>query len=280
MAGAVSAALDRGFVFDQVVGTSAGALVGSLVAAGYGASDLRAVVESVDWPSLIDRRRLGRLPGVGPHLAMFLGRGLARGRALEETWRELLGRKGVRTFGDLSGVVLQVIATDIAHGRGVVLPDSVSELGRDPRNLSVARAVRASASVPYLFEPVGMTGSGESWVLVDGAFAARFPLQLVTPGRPTIGFRLAPPNRSHHHRIRGPIGLTAAVISAGMSARETLPVLCRDVSTIIEIEVEIAPLDFDLDRDTAVHLFTVGYDQAASFLEHLKPSHGIGTLPM
>ena len=41
LAGAAAAAMEAGFRFEGVVGTSAGALVGSLVAAGYTSNELR-----------------------------------------------------------------------------------------------------------------------------------------------------------------------------------------------------------------------------------------------
>ena len=41
LAGAAAAAMDDGYVFEQTVGTSAGAMVASLVAAGFGPGDLR-----------------------------------------------------------------------------------------------------------------------------------------------------------------------------------------------------------------------------------------------
>ncbi|MDX2342621.1 MAG: patatin-like phospholipase family protein, partial [Acidimicrobiia bacterium] len=54
VAGAAAAALDAGITFDRTIGTSAGALVGSLVAAGYTAAELSKTVCSVRWPDLLD----------------------------------------------------------------------------------------------------------------------------------------------------------------------------------------------------------------------------------
>ena len=42
--------------------------------------------------------------------------------ALERTWRGLLADKGVTTYADLPDGALQIVATDITHQRGVVLP--------------------------------------------------------------------------------------------------------------------------------------------------------------
>lgn len=270
LAGAAAGALDLGINFERVIGTSAGALVGSLVSAGFDASELASFVERIDWSSLLDRSGLARIPGIGPHLAMLTSGGISQGSELERTWARMLRGRGVVTFGDLSDIPLQVVATDIAHGRAVVLPQAVEELGLEPSRFPVARAVRASAGVPFLLTPVKLAAQDDRWILVDGAFAARYPVQLVERDHPTIGFRLVPPAGVHeHHRIRGPISLAAAVISAGMTARETLPVLCRDANIVVEITSDHASLDFDLAPNTARSMFEAGYEQAQTQLAHL-----------
>lgn len=272
LAGAAAAALERGVRFHRVVGTSAGALVGSLVAAGYDADDLEEAVDRIRWPSLFDRTGVARLPGIGPHLAMLLHGGVARGEVLEETWQGLLAGHGVVTFGDLPPGSLRVVATDLTHARAVVLPEAVTDLGLDPRGLTVARAVRASSAVPFMMAPVRLQGDTERWTLVDGALAARYPVQLVEPGTPSLGFRLVTPTEPHpHRRIRGPISLAVAVIGAGMSARETLPMLCRDVGLVVEISVDHDSLDFDLDTPAARALFESGRRQARTQLAELLP---------
>jgi len=122
LAGAAAAALDSGLQFESVVGTSAGAMVASLVAAGYEAAELAEAVCSVPWPSLLDGSSVARLPVVGKHVAMLLGKGLHRGQRLEDVWAELLARKGVSTFADLERGALKVIVTDLSYQSGVVLP--------------------------------------------------------------------------------------------------------------------------------------------------------------
>ena len=58
LAGAAAAALDRGYEFDQTVGTSAGAMVASLVSAGFGPGELRQAVTEIDWPGLTAKSAL------------------------------------------------------------------------------------------------------------------------------------------------------------------------------------------------------------------------------
>jgi NTE family protein len=270
LAGAAAAAMEHGFRFGSAVGTSAGALVASLVVAGYGAAELERIVREIPWSRLTDRRPVARIPVVGPHLAMLTSGGVAGGHRLEREVFRLLAHRGVRVFGDLPGGALRVVATDLVHGRGVVLPDDLPQFGIDPARFPVARAVRASSAVPFVFEPVVVRNrlTGENVHLVDGALAARFPVQLVAVGSPMLGFRLTPPDESHeHHLIRGPISLARSVIAAGMTARESLPILCRDVGSTIAIEVSRPPLDFDLDADEAEAMFRDAHRSALSQLD-------------
>lgn len=272
LAGAAAAAMEHGYTFSSAVGTSAGALVASLVVAGYGPSDLERIVCELPWSRISDRRPIGRLPLVGPHLAVMMTKGVARGRRLEREVARLLAHNGVQVFGDLPPGALRVVATDLAHGRGIVLPDDLPKFGIDPLAFSVARAVRASSAVPFVFEPVIIRDelTGEDIALVDGSLAARFPIQLVTAGTSVLGFRLMPPDEVHqHHLIKGPVSLAVSVIAAGMTARESLPVLCRDVGSSVILQVNRSPLDFNLNGDEANAMFRDAHRSAVEQLGHL-----------
>lgn len=104
--------------------------------------------------------------------------------------------------------------------------------------------------------------------MADGAMAARFPVQLVPRKPTTIGFRLRLPEDFHqHHRIRGPVSLATAVIGAGITAREDLPVLCGSLDRVVEVEVDQDSLDFDISEARAAELFDIGYGAALAALE-------------
>ena len=171
----------------------------SLVAAGYNSDELRRAVTNIDWPSILENKSSLR-----KNFSMVVRLGFQSGRRLEKTLRNLLAAKGVRQFGDLPAGSLKVVATDLNHGRGIVLPDDLDSLGHDPARFSVARAVLMSSSVPFVFEPVRLHDriTGEDLLMADGAMAARFPVQLVPSEPTTIGFRLrlpenSPPASSH-----------------------------------------------------------------------------------
>lgn len=269
LAGAAAVAMDTGHRFRRIVGTSAGAMVGSMIAAGYDADELRSLVRSIEWPALLDPTPMATIPWLGHHIAVVLWRGIYRGDRLERTWKNLLRAKGVRTFGDLEPGSLRMVATDLTHGTGIVLPNDLARYGIDPNRFSVAKAVRMSASVPFAFRTVRLRS--RQWKrtveIADGALAARFPSQLADSSSdlPVVGFRLGKSLEDHPHQIiRGPMSLAAAVMSAGMSAGESLPNLCSGLANVVSVVIERQPLDFDITSDEAEAMFDLGRDAATS----------------
>ena len=144
----VLAALERrGLEPDVLVGTSFGAVIAALYALGHSPAQLREDAERM-------RRRdvLPRIVDVG------LGRGaLFAGRRLETYFAGLVGDARIE---DLPRT-LAVVATDVDTGERVVL-----------RSGPLARALRASASLPGLFAPVAWEGRR----LIDGGIGAPVPL--------------------------------------------------------------------------------------------------------
>jgi len=78
------------------------------------------------------------------------------------------------TFGDVNDgrPPLMLMATNVSRG-SLELIDSTD---RDYRNLSVAKAVRASAGFPGFFMPVDLEGVGAGRCFVDGGMISNFPL--------------------------------------------------------------------------------------------------------
>jgi NTE family protein len=262
LAGAAAGAWLAGHRFDRLVGTSAGALVASLVAAGYTAGEIALGVRTIPWRELADPAPGGSIPFVGRHVAILGSKAMYRGNRLEEIWTELLEAKGVRTFGDLDPGALRVVTTDVTHQRGVVLPDDLPRYDVDPHTFSVAQAVRMSSAVPFVFKPVALRERRRRHhrsVFVDGALAANFPLRLANqPGTSVIGFRLVPAASAHVHLgTLGPASLARAVIAAGIRAGDELPASVDD-ARIVDIPVGGDPLMFDITDETRDGLFEAG----------------------
>jgi NTE family protein len=281
LVGAVRGLREAGFVPQRIAGTSAGAIVGSLVAAGLDDASLEEVVSGLDWQSFLDRSLLDRLP-FGRGLSLILERGIYEGDVLRETVADLLAEQGVHTFGDLAfddpeGALgarrsyrLVCIVADVSRSRLVRLPWDYVEYGLDPDRQRVADAVRTSASVPFVFEPVTLRSSplGRSSTLVDGGVLSNFPVDTFDrddgrePRWPTIGVKLSSraDARTREREIRSTLDLLVGVVDAMLEAHDAMHLEDpRTLARTIFVDTsEAGVLEFDLSREKAAHLYTEG----------------------
>lgn len=161
----------RGWHPDLVVGTSMGAVVGALYAAGYSPDQIWRILADADWRSLFTAPAVSMGPRPPLHPALRLELGEDRGfdaRGLVADWHinrglvRLLFDAGARSRGDFDRLPrrFRAVAADLATGEEVVLARG-----------DLARAVRASLAVPGAFAPVPWEGR----VLVDGGVANYLP---------------------------------------------------------------------------------------------------------
>jgi NTE family protein len=295
LAGAIDVLATRGYAFPRVAGSSAGAVVACLVAAlqaaGEPVSRLEELVRSVDYRRFRDESRLGSLPLVGRALALLAQDGLYEGQYLEDFLTGALGELGVRTFGDLripaaedprsalpagKDYRLVVTASDLSRRRLVRLPWDLPAYGADPDDYPVARAVRASAAIPFFFQPVRQrspTGTA-SWV--DGGLLSTFPVGLfdrgdsLDPRWPTFGVRLSarPGSPPTTRPVRGPLAVGLAAVEALLLAQDTAYVEepCTVARTVFVPTEGVSPVDFDLSRETQQELWERGRRSAQRFL--------------
>ncbi|PZN08379.1 MULTISPECIES: patatin-like phospholipase family protein [Thermaerobacter] len=284
LVGALEVAEERGYRWVNLGGTSAGAIVAALRAAGYTPAEMRQLMETVDFRRFRDRDALDRIPLAGGLLSLLLENGIYEGKALEAWLEDLLARKGVRVFRDLElppalagedprfRYRLQVVAADVTRRRMVVLPRDLPAYGLEPGDFPVARAVRMSAALPYFYEPVPLvyptpTGPATS-LLVDGGLVANFPVWLFdvegVPPWPTFGFRLADPV-DQAVPFDGPLGYLVALISTALEAREELANAHTAARTIAVPTLGVRTTDFELDLTTRRRLYEAGREAATRF---------------
>lgn len=180
-----------------IVGTSMGSIIGGLYACGYSAQELhRLVVESNFLDLLSDRAHRERVdtgdnrpPGgvvslfqvhfdkdhdrIGP-----MG-GMAAVGLFNYLNQITATRASGPSFNDLP-IPFAAVATDLQTGKAVVL-----------RRGNLASALRASMSIPGLFDPWTMEGK----LLVDGGLVANLPVSIARelfPGHPILAVNLSP----------------------------------------------------------------------------------------
>ena len=293
LVGAVTALDAAGYAFPRVAGSSAGAIVASLVAALQAAGEpldrLADVVRSVDYRRFRDPGGLGRLPVVGRGLALLAHDGLYEGRYLEQFLTGALGELGVRTFGDLripdgdpaaEGLPperrsrLVVTVSDLSRQRLARLPWDLPDYGAD--DLPVARAVRASAAIPFFFAPVRMPTPGGDATWVDGGLLSNFPVDLfdrtdtADPRWPTFGVRLTtrPPTPPVTRQVDGIVEIGLAALDTLLTDQGTayLEDDCTVDRTVFVPTAGVSVVDFDLDAATTERLFAAGQVAAREFL--------------
>ena len=164
---------------DCITGTSMGALVGALYAAGISADELEAMVNSLDWDSLFSddtprqdlpyRRKRDDVFGLyGPKIgasrhSSLVTSGLVSGQKLSVTFESIVNQRiKSSNFEDLL-IPFKAITADLVSGDKVILESG-----------SIAFAMRASISIPGIFNPV-VDGKR---LLVDGGIVDNLPIQV------------------------------------------------------------------------------------------------------
>lgn len=283
LVGAVDALDQAGYRFPRVAGSSAGAIVASLVAALQVANEplsrLAEIMRAIDYRKFLDCNLIGRVPLIGGALSLLTSDGVYRGAYLEQLLAGLLADLGVRTFGDLRtgeqpeqfAWSLVVTASDLSRRRLVRIPWDLSTYGIDPDDFSVARAVHASSAIPYVFEPVRVAGA--TWV--DGGLLSDFPVQLFDrpdgqPRWPTFGIRLsARPGIPPTHPVHGPVSLGLAAIETLVSNQDNAYIddPCTVRRTIFVDADEVSPIDFDITVQQREALYQRGLQAGQQFLQ-------------
>lgn len=283
LVGAIDALGAADYRFPRIAGSSAGAIVASLVAAlqvaGEPLSRLVEVMRTIDYRKFQDRSLIGRVPLIGGGLALLTSDGVYRGDYLQQLLAGLLGDLGVRTFGDLRtgeepeqfAWSLVVTASDLSRRRLVRIPWDLHSYGIDPDDFPVARAVHASSAIPYVFEPVRVGGA--TWV--DGGLLSDFPVELfdrpdAQPQWPTFGIRLsARPGIPPTHPVHGPVSLGIAAIETLVSNQDNAYIddPCTVRRTIFVPADEISPIDFDITTQQREALYARGLQAGQQFLQ-------------
>src|SRR5690606_10333862 len=134
-----------GATFDVVAGTSMGAIIGSLYAAGHSAEEIYEIAKETSWRDVVD---------------ISLQAGLIKG----DKFQAFLAEHLPATFEDLK-LPIAITTTDVESGEAVVLTEG-----------DLVKAVRASSSFPSAFEPITYAGR----TMVDGGIVNNLPASAAT----------------------------------------------------------------------------------------------------
>lgn len=237
LVGAISELAKEGYSFHRVAGTSAGAIVGSFVAAGCSPDAMVKIMQSLDYKKFRDETLLSRFGPPGKIASLLIENGLHKGDYLVEWLAGQLQSCGITTFADLrlkgpefdrlpgdQAYKLVVITADLSKGELVYLPWDYHKYGLDPDEQTVASAIRTSISIPFFFKPARINGN----TLVDGGFLSNFPVDAfdkpaaVQPEWPTFGIKLTSKEKAKlsPRPIKGPLSLASALYATTINGHD------------------------------------------------------------
>ena len=297
LVGAVSEVEKAGYEFENLAGTSAGAIVASLLSVGFTAKEIKEELEKLNYSEFKDEGLLDKLGIIGKALSVGFEYGIYEGEYFENWLGNLLISKKKTTFGEIKTEYpeekykykLQVIVADITDRRLLVLPGDLKGFGYDPDHFSIVRAVRMSMSIPVFFEPVKLQdSSGRDHFLVDGGMLSNYPIWLLDDGTsnppwPTFGFKLIEPDKrelkkAKRNPINNPISFLKALVTTVIDAHDNYHISKSKgdydrtigIPTVIDmrgIEKEIKATDYDITQEESLALFKNGEETARKFLE-------------
>ena len=275
LVGAISYFEEQGYAWKRVAGTSAGAIVASLVAVGYSANEIKDIMYDLDYNKLADKNKLQSIPLVGSAASLFLSKGLHSGDYIENFLSKKFEQKGKKYFRDIyihNNSKLKVIATHVTRHKLITLPDDLVEYNINPLDFEIAKAVRMSLSIPFFYEPIVLNTDKEPCYIVDGGLLSNFPIWIFdvadNPRWPTFGLNLYNNVQKPNNNPNGYIPFLMDVVETSLATSEEVYFKDCDAVRIVNIPtLGINTVDFDISKDQIKSLFNSGYISAKSFLE-------------
>ncbi len=251
---------------DAMAGTSMGALVGGLYAAGLDAKELNDVANHADWDLLlnptpqyrdqpiVEKQSWNRTYG---NFTLHLGRrfslpqGINSGEALGMFLSRYTAAYGqMETFDDLP-TPFRCVATDLIKANPVTLQRG-----------SLAKAMRASMSIPAIFTPVRW----DDMLLVDGAFVENLPVETAQ----SMGVQrvIAVALQGKAPRVKDLTSLPSIAlraVSVATEQNERRSAAKADLVIVVDAS-EFVATDYPRAKD----LIRIGYDAAQKRAEDLR----------
>ena len=182
--GVIKALESQGIRPDIVVGSSAGSVIAALLASGASGNDLNRLALNLDEATIAD----WGLP--------FVGRfgGLIKGDALQNMVNREVQNKSIEQMR----IPLGIVATDLQSGNGVLF-----------RSGNTGLAVRASCSVPGVFQPAVISGKE----YVDGGLVAPVPANYARQMGATLVIAVNISSEPVHQDASGTFGVMQQTIA-------------------------------------------------------------------
>lgn len=231
--GVIQALTEAEIPISHVAATSGGSIVGTFYASGMPMPTMLKTAHEMSWKKLISIR-LSRL-------------GFVSSQRIEDFVRDVIGDI---TFEELE-IPCHVVATDLETGKKRIFNSG-----------PVARAVRASCSIPQIFLPVEIDGS----YYVDGGFSEYLPVGTLheIDHMLVIAVHLAQ-ERGIYRRPRNYLQLAIHIM--GLVAKTNYVISREKADVLIHPHMDpFSPFDFD----TSDKLVEIGYETTKKLIPEIK----------
>lgn len=213
--GVIKALESQGIIPDIIIGTSAGSVVGALYAAGNNGFELQKLAHRLDQSKISD----WALPD----------RGILKGEALQQFINDVVAQR------PLEGLKkpFAAVATDLQSGESVIF-----------RTGNTGMAVRASSTVPGVFQPVSINGRE----YVDGGLSSLVPVAGARQMGADVVIAVDIGARPDNRNVRGTLDIllqTVTIMGRNLASHEL-----KDADIVIRPQVgSVGATDFQARHD-------------------------------
>src|SRR5699024_10413719 len=113
---------------ERVAGTSAGAIIASLIAANYSLQEINQMIDELNLEQFLDAPKLTKVFPFTKWLFLYFQLGIYKGDKFEQWLYDKLASKNIYTFRDIKKGYFKVVVSDLTLGKLVVIPDDLNRL--------------------------------------------------------------------------------------------------------------------------------------------------------
>ncbi|EJO5346623.1 patatin-like phospholipase family protein [Clostridium botulinum] len=274
--GAIVRLEEQGVVWQRLAGTSAGAIIASLLAVGYTAKEIKKIMYELDYEKIGSTTAIKKFPVAKKSLGLILEKGIYTTAYIEKYLKKIFEDKGKIKFKHISSKgesPLKIIASDVTNKRLLILPDDMKKYGIDPMELEIVKAVIMSISIPFFFTPVRLKFTGKEAFIVDGGITSNYPIWIFdvkdVPRWPTFGFKLG--NGKEVNKTIEKEDFTSYimdVVETVIDSYDESYLSDKDkIRTISIPALGVKTTEFNISLKTKEQLYKEGYEKADEFLK-------------
>ena len=229
---------------DEVCGTSGGAVIAAGLATHYNEKDLKVTMKALE--ELV----LNTLPGPLLDLNFFpFGlNGAFKGNKILKKFREVLPDVFTKTK-----IPVRIVTFNNNLGEHKIWETS--------DKVELPLVVRASMSLPFIFDPVFIRGD----VHTDGGVTANFPLDIYGVGDDVIGFRIGS-GKLERRKIENKIDIITSHVNGMIECSTREHVEDAIHAKVCYLKTSHGGLDLNMDREDVKQQMVDGYKTFDSWL--------------